>query len=622
MSDTNSPLDTVLPVNLSRVVELVESSGLYTDLTIDGVPFNVKMSDENPLIRGLTDDRKDQFDSSGEAGEQTFGYWWLRSQASFHGGAGQEYSDTGVVNPAQSRLRFHESLGVYPFEPGQLTVSAGYNYGDTQASVVYATAVPVTRGGVAQIALMRTDSANIDFYNTTDQTYDTVSVGTGTPQAICSDGNRVFVAIDDSIQRINDDDSLTEIATLTFGDPIAIGYAKQRVILGHGRDLYEVDPNGSAVALTSTERIVQHANPDWAWNVISEGPSAIFAAGFSGPISSVFSISETDSGGTLVLGGALEQATMPTGEIIQSMIFYVNSLFALGTNMGLRVGSFTPYAQPQWGPLSIPGVSITSLTAVGSIIHAGSDDDKIYWLDLGTVADQTGRYAYACRAETPEALISLVATGTPVQVYSVTDNRVGREDATQDATGTFTSSWMVWNTTEPKRAHFLTVSGSFPGPAGTVEVETLEGITQQFVLPGGTTQTTFEFGLTGLIASDAFRVNITLNQDDGDQNVLRSWQLKALPEPRRYQQLIYPLLIEDIELRSSGERMGYDGFAADRLGMLEILARANAVVTVRDRLLNQQYQAMIREMQFVQDSGPEVNRPLGGIATVVLSLVS
>lgn len=620
MSDTASLPDTILPVNLSRLVEIAEESGLALSLSLNGVPFNLKMSEQYPLLRGLMDDRKEQFDSSQEAGEQSFGYWWLRSQSSYHGGAGQEYSDTGVVDPERSRIRYNTSAGLYPFEPGQLSVAYAYNYGSTQASKVYAAAVPCTRGGVRQIALMRTDSANVDFFNTATLAYTTVSLTSGTPQGMATDGNRVFVACNDSIKRINDDGSVSTIATLTFGSPIVVGYAKQRVILGHGRSLYEVDPNGSSVALTTP--IVTHSNTDWRWNVISEGPSAIFAAGYSGPISSVFSVRETESGGTIVLGEALEQATMPTGERILSMIFYVNSLFALGTNQGLRVGSFTPYAQPQWGPLSIPGISITALTAVGSVVSAASSDNKIYWLDLGTPSDTAGRYAYACRATAPEALISLVAGNDPVQVYSITNNRVGREDSTQGVSGTLTGSWMTYNTTESKRAHFLTVSGTFPGPSTTVEVETLEGISQQFTIPAATSQTTFEFGLTGLAGSDAFRIKLTMSHTSGSQNILRSYQIKALPEPRRYQQVIYPLLIEDIEQTSTGEVIGYEGFAADRLNLLESLARANSVITVQDRLLNQQYQAMIRDVQFRQDAGPEYNKPLGGIATVVLALVS
>lgn len=613
--------DTLLPIPLSRVVEQLVQSGLYLDLGIDGVPFNLKMSQDNPLLRQMVEDRKDQFDNSGQSGEQTFGYWWLRSQSSFHGGAGLEFLDTGTVEPALSRIRFNTSTGVYPFDPGKITVPAPYNYGSAQGGKVYAAAVAVTRGGNKRIALMRTDSANIDFYDLSTFAFTTVSLTTGTPQAMCTDGNRVFVAINDKIRRINEDGTITDIATLTFAGPLALGFAKQRVILGHGRELYEVDPNGAAVALGAGQRKATHANADWRWNVIADGPAGIYVAGYSGPISAVFSLSEVDSSGTLVLGPATEQATMPTGERINSMMFYVNSMFVLGTTAGARVGKFSFYAQPQWGPASIPGVSITSLTAVGSVVHATSSDNKVYWLDLGTASDSSGRFAYAQRTTAPETLIAAVAANDPAQVYLVTNNRVAREDSTQTVQGTLTSSWMTYNTVEMKRPHFVTISGSWPGAAGTVVVESREGLTQSFTIPAASSQTVHEFGLT-MEPSAAYRVIFTINQGAGAQNVLRSFQLKALPEARRYQQVIYPVMVEDHELCTNGERIGYDGFAADRLNLLEGLARDNTVVTIRDRLMGQTYQCRIRDVQFRQEMGPQQSKPLGGIATVIVTMVA
>lgn len=623
MSDSGVLPDSVLPMPLSRHVAMAATSGLHLDLSIGGVPFSAKMTQQGPLLRGLVDDKKQQFDASGQAGENSFGYWWLRSQASMHGGAGQEYLDTGTVDPTRSRVRTFTSAGLDPFTPGSVTVSPAYNYGSTQASKVYTAGVAVTRGGTQQIAIARSDSANVDFYDCAAHTYSTVSLTTGAPQAICSDGNRVFVVSNNAIKRIDPGGSVTTIATLAMSSPVSIGFAKQRIIFGHGPALYEVDANGAAVALGAGQLKYTHPNPDWRWNVIVDGPQAIFCAGYSGPISCLYSLTETDSAGTLVLGAPIQQATLPTGERINSMIFYVNSLFALGTTNGLRIGWFTFYGQPQWGSASAPGVNITTLTAIGTVLHATTSGNAVYRFDLAYPSDDAGRYAYVCRTPTPpEPLVSLAATGTPTQVYAVGNNRVGREDTSVTTSGTVTSSWITWTTTEPKRAHYLTVSGSFPGPAGTVMVETKSGINQTFTLPGTTSQTTFEFGLTGLVASDAFRITITLNQDSGPQNVLRSWQLKALPEARRYQQIVYPLLIEDSELCSTGEVIGYPGFAADRLNLLETLSRSNTVVTISDRLMGQSYSAMIREVQFRQEAGPEQDRSLGGIATVVLTLVA
>lgn len=619
-STTSTPF--LLPARLSRVVEQVAVSGLKLDLTVGGIPFLLKMDDANPLLRQMVEDAKQQFDDSGQYGEHSFGYWWLRSQASFHGGAGQEFLDTGTVDPELSRTRFNTSLGVYPFEPGKATVPPGFTFASGGSGRTFTSAVPVTRLGVDQIAVLRSDAPNVDIFTLNPLAYSTtIDVGTATPQAMATDGNRLFVAIDGGIVRVAEDGTQTVIATLPFTDTVGLGYAKQRLILTHGPSVYEVDPAPVTppVALGASELIYTHANPAWTWNVVADGPTAIFLAGFSGSVSAVFSIAEQESGGTLVLGPAIEQATLPTGERALSLLFYVNSLFLLGTTAGLRVGTFTPYAQVVWGPESIPGVSVHSLAAIGSVVHAAAEDG-LYWLDLGTPADSVGRYAYAKRTD-HDGLVGVVSAGSPVLAYPITSSSVGGEDPTLTATGTLTTSWLTYGTTEPKRAHYITVSGSFPGPAGSVTVESREGLTQTFTLPAAATQTVFEFGLS-MESSDAYRVTFTLNQDASEENTIRSYQLKALPEPRRYQQVIYPLMTEDWETAATGERVGYDGFAADRINALENLAKRNAIVILEDRLLDQRYQVQVRDVQYRQVIGPQRMNPLGGNTTLIVTMVS
>ena len=66
------------------------------DVVIDDIPFIINVSNQNPYRRETAQYRKDQFDNSAEPGEQSLTGWWLRSQTSWHNGAGIEYYEPGT----------------------------------------------------------------------------------------------------------------------------------------------------------------------------------------------------------------------------------------------------------------------------------------------------------------------------------------------------------------------------------------------------------------------------------------------------------------------------------------------------------------------------------------------
>ena len=68
------------------------TSNIY-DIAIGGQPFLLGASDKYPYQRQTATYRKQQFDNTKEVGEQSFEGWWLRSQSSFHLGAGINYLD-------------------------------------------------------------------------------------------------------------------------------------------------------------------------------------------------------------------------------------------------------------------------------------------------------------------------------------------------------------------------------------------------------------------------------------------------------------------------------------------------------------------------------------------------
>jgi hypothetical protein len=185
--------------------------------------------------------------------------------------------------------------------------------------------------------------------------------------------------------------------------------------------------------------------------------------------------------------------------------------------------------------------------------------------------------------------------------------------------GTLTTSWARFGTVEPKRLHYIRLEGTFPvpdpGTGTTVTVESIDGDSKTFTIPGG--KTFYEFGLTDFPTSEAFRLVFHI----APGTVLRSWQQKSRPSPLQYQQVYLPLGVFDYEMAADGQDVGYDGYAYDRLLRLEEAARSNRVVTVFDKWSNVQQRAQISRCQFRQTVSPGSVRRVGGRVTLVLRLI-
>lgn len=623
MPPTNTPANTP-PLVLSGQLTALISAGVQHDIMIAGVPFRVKPSQEDPLLWDMRSSEKEQFDSSQQAGENSFGDWWLRSQGSFHGGAGQKYLDSG--DPDIARIRFDTSTAAYPHEAGQLTI--GGQYTSTASGrglckqVEWSTAPKLVTASTSTNAVYVQDLPGLGGATT-------ITLGaSGTPVAMATDGTNVYVAIADKIYRINSSGVATNTHTITFTGPVALGFAKQRLILCVANKVYELDPNPAVPPVAVGAAHYTNPSTAYIYTSVSEGPNGIYLSGYSGAASDVASMSVTESAGTVVLGPPVVQLRMPPRERVNDVFFYLGSLFALATSNGARVGSFTPYGQPQMGSLLIKGTPCQALSADGSLIYVGGTD-SVWWIDLATATDQSGGFAYSRAGTGMGATTSDTFTDLEVYnglVYGTTAaGRLVSQTSYQPGTATLTTSWSRFGTTEPKRLHYITVEGDFPTIVGvdtvlTVQVETAEGQTVTFNVAGGAGN--LEFSTQGLEPSQAFRLTFTLRDTGSGNGVqLRSWQMKARPTPTRFPEVTLPLMCWDEENAEGQEPIGYAGYCADRLLAILSLAGTSQQVTVQDKLLGINYQAEIERAQFRQDVGPGVNDRFGGILNVILKQV-
>ena len=90
------------------------------DCAVAGLPFFLGPNKEHPYKRETAQYRKQQIDQQKESGEQTLTGWWLRSQSTFHYGAGIRYEEP--VEGATVGYRFNKSAGVDVFNLGKVTL--------------------------------------------------------------------------------------------------------------------------------------------------------------------------------------------------------------------------------------------------------------------------------------------------------------------------------------------------------------------------------------------------------------------------------------------------------------------------------------------------------------------
>ena len=122
MAPYGDDITEAIPVPLSNPTSAVNytATGEAYDVAINGQPFFLMTSDDTPYRRVTAQYRKQQYDQTREAGEQSLTGWWFRSQSSFHLGQGIKFFE-----PAQDeglRFQYTEYKGVDVWTKGQATL--------------------------------------------------------------------------------------------------------------------------------------------------------------------------------------------------------------------------------------------------------------------------------------------------------------------------------------------------------------------------------------------------------------------------------------------------------------------------------------------------------------------
>ena len=606
-------------------------TGPAYEIAIGALPFFLANSDEMPYRRVTAQYRKQQIDQTREAGEQTLTGWWVRSQSSFHFGAGIKYFE-----PQQEeslRFQYTESKGLDVWTRGQATL-----LNDTAS--FYAGAAAAQMIGVndgTNDCILVTDGTALKKITTggTSSTY----TQTGTASTIFSlttNGKQYFFINGSHVHRGNlaGTTSDTEIYNATSTTRATIRYVKQRLIAAIGSSIYELDANNASGALPAA--LYTHPNSSWVWSSIAEGPQAIYISGYdpNGTSSSVFKIILDPTTANSLGFPTLETPTvvidMPQGERINDFDVYLGTYAVLATNLGFRVGISDANGDIQYGPLLFSDAPCNTIAFRDRFAYIATLIDGAAGLlrvDLSvTVIAGSLFFPWAW---------DLVASGTTTTASQVAffgnsdraaftnGNNTWAESTTSlVATGYLRTGYIRYNTLETKI--FKLLQARVDTTNGGVTIESIDS-NDTFVLIGtfaqGATVTEVNVSYPNS-AQEYLGFEFTLTRSSTDVlkgPLFTGYQLKSLPTVPRQRLIQYPLFCYDHESDKFGNEIGYEGSSYFRMSQLEAIENVGDTVRVQDFRTNESYLGLIEELDFINKT-PEDKRFSGFGGTLLVTI--
>ena len=640
------------------------------DLSIADIPFVLKIDNQNPYRRETAQYKKDQFDSSTEPGEQSLTGWWVRSQTSWHNGAGIEFYEPGTDYEHVSH-RYYDSRGVDVWTVGELRLHKDVFHGYTGAQGINAAtgndgAKDVLVSGDANGVLKKIslgitgpngpmDTDNYVAFGVTGATTPMGHTGATYPfTSVTTSGGKYYATCSGAIHRGTVGNLASDVvfARHSGGDTNAfVKYAKGFVFFGENNilnllDTTQSDTNAHSGALPAGKQYDSrtHIDSGFVWNDIAGGTTHIYASGNSGNNGEIFKIPfdgapTSANNGTLLpdLSSSTVTATLPDGETIKAIHYYLGYL-AVGTNKGARICQVNQDGDLIVGPLLIEtSYSVNGFTERGSYLYAATKVDNsgntngiLIRIDLSQqFSDGTFAYAYDLEYQsTPDS-------SDCTEVYNLDDRLVmvieeggaAGELQVEHTTNYRTSGWLQtgkirYGTVEPKFFKYLQTRGLI-ADGDSIAIQTIGSSGSVYDITTLDSESINEnIGLSQPVGKqELLAIKYTLNNGSAVTNypVLQSYQLKAIPGVPRQRIYQYPLSCYDIEMDRYNSQFGYLGRAYDVLSKLEALETEGDFVTIKDFRTNESFQGVIEEVRFTNESSSDKDsNGFGGLLLVTV----
>jgi len=610
------------------------------DVAVGGLPFFYAINDERPYIRQTAPFNKEQQDIGAEPGEQSLTGWWLRSQSSFHNGTGIKFYDPSA---GESVLhRFTDSDNVDVWTKGQATLLKETANMTGVTTGVYKL-ISVVDGSTDKIVAWTPANTTIKNYTPTGTavTYShVVTAGLDTATlAITTDGAHLFVADNDHIYS-------GEIAVPASGyseyyatgsERVVMAWVKQRLVAGVANSVYELTGSkGTSRALPTP--VYTHPNADWVWSSISEGGSAIYAAGYLGGNSAIYKFVLNTAGVMPTLTSGIVAAQLPIGEIVYKIESYLNYLL-IGTNKGMRVASISDTTGDLfYGPLIFEDTNgVRDFAFRDRFVWAAGTVNGcagLYRVDLGTEIE-TLRFAYAKDAYLSTATgyaTSVDFVGNTDQIAFTTSGSNGiaiQSTTVLSTSGSITTGKIRFSTLEPKNYKRLIARGTFTSGNFTLSslVTEASGNETQYnhisynigVPPVEVTTTQPE------VAQEFLAYKFTFDRDTTDTTlgpIFKGYQAKATIATPRQRIIQFPVFCFDIETDRFNTVVGYEGRAYARMQLLEEIEKTGDVLTWQDLTTGESQQAVIQQVTFTRMTPPDKRFDgFGGVINITIRTV-
>jgi hypothetical protein len=632
------------------------------DVTIGSQPFILRVNAQSQYERQTAPYKKDQFDSSNEPGEQSLTGWWLRSQTSWHNGAGINYFEPGTEKNVAHR--FHDSRGVDVWTIGdaKLLKDTFQLYSNTGVGKIVATAANdgsydclVSGDNAGALKKVRFNTVTPDADVTSDGTYTTSytlhadHTSAHDFLSVTTDGAHYYAACERGVHRgkvggTTSDGMISEYAASTIGQTV-IKYAKGYLLLGQKNTIYELNPALTAITGTTHNKTStptdstaskSHPNSDWIWKSITGGPNAIYAAGTAGGVSEIWKIPYNTAKTNIDLAAMTVAAVLPFNERIVSIRSYL-SYILIGTSKGARVGTLDSNGDLVYGPL-LWGESrdVNDFHFAGNFAYAatiltnGPQHAGLIRIDLGNPFDD-GTFPYAADLEYSSPSSS-EATGVFMlddRLIIVSEEATGGKLNAESYSNYRTSGWIQtgrirYATVEPKFFKYINVNVDI-NEGDSIQISTIDHKDNEFLTTViGSTEENISLPYpSGSQEFIALKFTLTNANPFTDTPILQSYQLKSLPATKRQRLINYPLSCFDIEMDKFNSQFGYTGRAGEALLELESLESTGDFVTVTDYRINETFSGIIEQVRFVNESSPDkTNSGYGGTVFVTVRKLS
>lgn len=553
------------------------------DVALNGRAYLVDSKPEfyrYKYVRNTVPLLRTQADTGNLPGEQSINPagLWPRAAESWHHGAGQAHFD----RPDSDSSQFRTSKGVNVWARWQLTLLGDTANRKTSANTNLAVISVGTR-------LYVVDGNALSY--TTDITAGspTFTGVTGgpvvAPTSMASDGYNVWVAYGDTngVYTTNrGSGAATQLVTSTLSGTPVVGYVKGRLMVANGPALYNITSVVPAVLPTA---LFTQANTDFTWVAFAEGPTNIYAAGYSGDKSLIYRTSIKTDG--TALDAPQVAGELPDGEIVRAIQGYLGFL-VIGTDKGLRLANIG----------STGDLTIGALVTTSSAVRCFEPQDRFVWygltnydavstglgrLDL-TVFTQPTTPAYASDLmATAQGAVTSVATFQNLRVFAVSGVGVFAETAALVASGTIDSGHSAYGIPDDKVAMALdlrhdalvgSVAGSLSINGGSfTQVGSTNSAAATTVTPLAINQQ----------RGERFEWRVTLSRSGSVTTTgptLTRATLRSYPAPARTKTIAVPIMLYEQMKDRFGNAIRYDPHA--ELDAIDLLWASQQLCTYQE----------------------------------------